>query len=115
MNLFCRSCPDQPACSLLEDSKCPRSMGREIPFSTLSTASNFCDLAQPSSAIFCSSPDHCFKRSVREKVANSDLGLKSIAALTLLGSTDYPFSILEVGEVVGLSRRQLFYLKKKMK
>lgn len=111
----CSTCSEEKSCKIIGDGKCPRAIGREIPFSVLSSADNIVDIAQPSSAIFCSSPDHSFKRSARAKVAISGLNLESIAALTLLSSTDYPFSILEVSEVVGLSERQLYYLKTKVR
>lgn len=109
----CQLCPEKQACDLLGDNfECPYSFSKEIPFSQLK--GDILNL-ESTGVVFCGSPDHRFKREIREKVALSNLNVKSIAAVTLLSSTDYPFSILEVKEITGLSERQLFYLKSKVK
>ena len=118
MNKNCETCPEIDVCKLLGE-KCPRIIGREIPFSDLAPVSDLAPeiemYAKPSSEIFCGSPDHTFKREARVKAATSTLDVKSIAAITLLASTDYPFSILEVSEITGLSERQIYYLRAKIK
>ncbi len=101
---------------------CPHRQAREIPFSALSTAINFVDLAKPSSEVFCSAeqitcsyPEHHVKRQNLAKVATSSLGLKEKGALTLLNSTSCLFTIGEVADLLNVSQRTIFYLKAKIK
>jgi hypothetical protein len=112
--MTCNECPEKETCRLLgSEFKCPRAPGREVPFSIL--GDNFLDRTEISTDIFCSSPDHFFKREIRAHVALSDLTVKEILAVHALASTDYPFSILEVSEALGISKARLYYLRSKIK
>lgn len=121
MNSHCSECPDKKACALLGEKNCPRLIGtekysKEIPFAALSTAIEIENLMQRSSSIYCGSMGHDVKREIRARAATMPgLRVKHIAAMVLLGSTDYNFTIGDIIDITGISERQIYYLKKRIK
>ncbi|MDD5007230.1 MAG: hypothetical protein PHU49_03630 [Syntrophorhabdaceae bacterium] len=111
----CETCPEAETCKLLgvDTKHCPRNSGREIPLSDLTTVITIDEISDTAGSIFCSSPDHGFKRQARAKIPSLNLPLEKETALMLMACTDREYTFDEVSEVCHVPFRQLLYLSEK--